>query len=159
MNSDFKSITEGIRSCIEEWEPKLMALNHETICGQSNAQNRNIKQLVGHMIDSASNNTHRFVHLQYQDSPLRFPNYATHGNNDRWIAIQNYEAANWADLVQLWKYSNLHVIHVINNVDKSKLANTWHYSEVRLISLEEMIIDYLRHLKLHLDEIDELIHP
>jgi len=69
------------------------------------SQYRNIKQILGHKIDSASNNTHRIVYLQYRESPCDYPNYATKGNNDKWIAIQ----------------------------------------------------DYLRHLKLHLDEIDELI--
>jgi hypothetical protein len=118
---------------------------------------RTIKQIVGHMIDSASNNTHRIVHLHYQPSPLRFPNYATNGNNDRWIAIQNYQDENWANMINLWKYSNLHILHVIKNVDSSKLENKWHYSEERLISLKAGIIDYLRHFKLHLDEIDELI--
>ncbi len=37
------------------------------------------------------------------------------------------------------------------------MENQWYYSEERLISLKEGIIDYLRHFKLHLDEIDELI--
>jgi hypothetical protein len=109
------------------------------------------------MADSASNNTHRIVHLQYRESPMEFPNYATHGNNDRWIAIQNYREEDWHTLVQVWKYSNLHIAHVINNVDESKLENKWYYSKDRLISLEEGIIDYLRHFQLHLDEITALI--
>jgi hypothetical protein len=109
------------------------------------------------MIDSASNNTHRIVHLQYQKSPLRFPNYAIDGNNDRWIAIQNYQDEDWGNMINMWKDSNLHIVHVIQNVDPAKLENQWHYNEERLISLKEGIIDYLRHFKLHLDEIDELI--
>ena len=100
----------------------------------------------------------RIVHLQYRESPLRFPNYATDGNNDRWIAIQNYQEEDWNLLVQTWKFANLHIIHVIRNVDPSKLENLWHYNETRLISLEEGIVDYLRHFKLHLQEIDELIN-
>ncbi|MGB4284362.1 MAG: DinB family protein, partial [Bacteroidales bacterium] len=114
--------------------------------------------IVGHMIDSASNNTHRIVHMQYQECPLRFPNYATNGNNDKWIAIQNYQAEDWKNMINMWKYSNLHIVHVIENVDPSKLDNQWHYSEERLISLKDGIIDYLRHFKLHLSEIDDLIN-
>jgi hypothetical protein len=109
------------------------------------------------MIDSASNNTHRIVHLQYQPSPLRFPNYATHGNNDRWIAIQHYQEEDWKTIVSLWKYSNLHIAHVMQNVNPEKLENQWHYSEEELISLKDGIIDYLRHFKLHLEEIDLMI--
>ena len=153
----FEQVTNGILSLLQEWEPKLKGLSETVITQKRNSQNRTIKQILGHMIDSASNNTHRTIHLQYRESPLDFPNYASHGNNDRWIAIQNYQDENWGNLIQLWKYSNLHIVHVFNNVDESRLNNQWKYDEHRLISLQEGIIDYLRHFKLHLDEITELI--
>lgn len=158
MIKEFEPITAGVLNLINEWESKLLSLDNELINTRRNSQNRTIKQIVGHMIDSASNNTHRIVHMHYQPSPLRFPNYATNGNNDRWIAIQNYQDENWTDMINLWKYSNFHILHVIKNVDSSKLDNQWHYSEERLISLKAGIIDYLRHFKLHLDEIGELIN-
>jgi hypothetical protein len=110
------------------------------------------------MIDSASNNTHRIIHLQYQASPLIFPDYANLGNNDRWIAIQNYQNENWLDLLQLWKYSNLHIVHVINNVSIDKLYNVWISALNDTISLKDMIDDYLRHFNLHLSEIYDLIN-
>jgi hypothetical protein len=157
MIKEFEPITKGLLSLIEEWEPKLSGLSISVITERRNSQNRTIKQIVGHMIDSASNNTHRIVHLQYQASPLRFPNYATYGNNDRWIAIQNYQDEDWENMINIWKFSNLHIVHVIENVDPSKLNNEWFYDEKTLISLKDGIIDYLRHFKLHLDEIDELI--
>jgi hypothetical protein len=62
-------------------------------------------------------------------------------------------------MIQLWKYSNLHIVHVIGNVDSSKLNNQWYYNEERLISLRDGIVGYLSHLELHLGEIDELINP
>jgi hypothetical protein len=158
MIKEFEPMTEGVLNLMNEWESKLLNLDKELITTRRNSQNRTIKQIVGHMIDSASNNTHRIVHMHYQPSPLKFPNYATNGNNDRWIAIQNYQDENWADMINLWKYSNLHILHVVKNVDSSKLENQWHSSEERLISLKEGIIDYLRHFKLHLDEIDDLIN-
>lgn len=52
--------------------------NHqETLVTGRNSQNRSIKQILGHLIDSPSNNNHRIVHLQYQPTSLVFPNYAT----------------------------------------------------------------------------------
>jgi hypothetical protein len=158
MIQEFEPVVRGVTSLVEEWEPKLKGLPNDLITRRRNSQNRTIKQIVGHMIDSASNNTHRIVHMQYQKSPLRFPNYATEGNNDRWIAIQNYQDEDWGSLINMWKYSNLHIVHVIKNVDSAKLDNHWYCSEERLISLKDMIIDYLPHFKLHLDEIDELIN-
>lgn len=157
MIKEFEPITEGISALIKEWEPRLSKLSSDTITKNRNSQNRTIKQIVGHLIDSASNNTHRIVHLQYRENPMQFPNYASDGNNDRWIAIQNYQAEDWENMIKMWKYSNLHLIHVIENVDPAKLGNQWYYSTERLISLQDGIIDYLRHLKLHLSEIRELI--
>jgi len=157
MNKEFEVVTKGIISLVEEWEPRLLNLPEPVIAKRRNRQNRTIRQIVGHMIDSASNNTHRIVHLQYQSSPFRFPNYATNGNNDRWIAIQDYQHEDWSDMVQLWKFANRHIVHVIQHVDSSKLDQQWYYSEERLITLKEGIIDYLRHFRLHLDEISELI--
>ena len=86
---EFEANNRELLQLIAEWEPKLLALTEEVITTRRNSQNRSIKQIVGHKIDSASNNTHRIVHMQYQPSPLQFPNYASNGNNDRWIAIQN----------------------------------------------------------------------
>jgi len=154
---EFKSLTVAIRSLVGEWESLLLSLSEDMITKRRNSQNRTIKQIVGHMIDSASNNTHRIVYLHYQDGPLAFPNYATHGNNDRWIAIQRYQEEEWHNLIQLWKYSNLHLAHVIDYADPSKLENQWQAGEGRLISMRVMIVGYLTHLKLHLDEIEALI--
>lgn len=155
----FQKITNDLISLIEEWEPKLLNLEESVITERRNSQDRNIKQIIGHMVDSASNNTHRIVHLQYQKCPFLFPNYATYGNNDRWIAIQNYQKEDWYNLVQLWKYSNYHIAHVMQNVESGKLQNMWIADEKKnqMVTLEVMIIDYLRHFNLHLNEIDELL--
>ena len=150
-------ITLEICALIDKWVPDMTLLPEKTISELRNSQNRNIKQILGHLIDSTSNNTHRVVHLQYQDNPFSFPNYATFGNNDRWIAIQNYESADWNNMIQLWKYSLLHYCHVINNVNDQKLENEWISGPEIKISLRTMIVDFPRHLKLHLDEISDLI--
>ena len=154
----FKTNNSTLRSLLEVWEPHLLTLSEEVISNRRNGQNRNIKQILGHMVDSASNNTHRIVHLQYQNSPLVFPDYANHGNNDRWITIQNYQDENWNDLVQLWKHVNRHIMHVINNVDPEKLDNIWLSALGEEVSLRDMIIGYLGHFELHLNEIEELIN-
>jgi len=105
-----KEITDGIFHITELWEPRFRSLTEEEFAERRNHQNRTIKQLVGHMIDSASNNHQRMTRLQYNDT-LEFPDYTQ--DNDRWIAIQNYQDSDWNDLVNLWKFYNLHIIHVI----------------------------------------------
>jgi hypothetical protein len=153
---DYTFVSNEIRKIIAAWEPKLMGFGEAQFAAK-NSQERNIKMIVGHMIDSASNNTHRIIHLQYQDSPVNYPDYANLGNNDKWIAIQNYEKEDWHLLVQHWKYSNLHIAHVIEQVEDNKVQNVWVSALGQEIMLNDMIVDYTRHLKLHIGEIEELL--
>jgi hypothetical protein len=152
------SVSQELITLVNEWEPILRSLTEETITLRRNSQNRTIKQILGHIVDSASNNTHRIVHLQYEPSPLIFPNYATFGNNDRWIAIQDYQNEDWNILIHLWKYSLMHISHVIKNIKTDKLSNEWISGPGEKVTLKSMIIDFPRHLKLHLSEINELIN-
>ncbi|TAL71321.1 MAG: DinB family protein [Bacteroidetes bacterium] len=154
---EFESLTCEIVSFIEIWEPKLSAMPEKILTTRRNNQNRTIKQILGHLIDSTSNNIHRVVHLQYQKSPFEFPNYATFGNNDRWIAIQNYQNEDWKAMIQLWKFSLLHYCHMVRNIDESRFENEWIAAPDRKITLRSLLVEFLKHLKLHLSEIDDLI--
>lgn len=155
--AEFEKLSKEITELILKWEGKLLSLPEEIISQKRNIQNRTIKQIVGHLVDSASNNTHRTVHFQYRETPLDFPNYATFGNNDRWIAIQNYQDENWNNLVHLWKFSILHFAHVIQQINTEKLGNVWFGGEDEKVTLKEMVEYFLPHLKLHLKEIEELV--
>ena len=157
MIPEFEPVVLELASLLKEWEPKLRALPADVIAARRNSQNRSVRQILGHLIDSASNNTHRTVHFQYRENPLEFPNYASNGNNDRWIAIQNYQEEDWDLMISHWKFSNQHLMHVIGNIDPSKLNNQWRSGGDKLISFKESIPYYLEHFKLHLREMDELI--
>lgn len=134
MIPSFEHVVREIHALLDEWEPRLLAMPADLIESRRNSQNRTIRQILGHLIDSASNNTHRVVHMQYRESPVEYPNYASHGNNDRWIAIQDYQTEDWHQIIMLWKYANLHLAHVITRIDPEKLANEWLAGEGRHIS-------------------------
>ena len=153
---EFKGISAEVMVLVEKWESRLLNFSVEVIELRKNIQNRTIKQILGHLIDSTSNNIHRIVHLQYQRSPFSFPNYATFGNNDRWIAIQDYQNEDWGNMVQLWKYMLLHFCHIIKNIHRSKSDNEWISGPDEVITLRAMVTDFPRHLMLHLLEIDKL---
>ncbi len=154
---ELEQAAQAIQALVTEWESRLTAIDGDILKGRRNRQNRTIKQILGHLIDSASNNLHRTVHLQYQPSPLQFPDYANLGANDIWIRLQNYQEEDWSLLVNLWKYGNLHLVHVIANISKDTLGNIWISALGENISLKDMIVDYPRHLRLHLGEIEQLL--
>ena len=152
---DFTAITTGIARVIETEEGVLNSLSVEAITLRRNSQNRTIKQILGHLIDSASNNHQRMVRLQYSKDLLFFPDYRQ--DNDLWIALQDYQHTDWSNLIQLWKFYNLHIIQVIQSVDKSKLDSYWCDFEGTKVTLKDMIEGYLDHLLLHIGEIHELM--
>lgn len=150
-------VQDEIAGLIGQWEQRLLAISPEVLHSRKNSQNRTIKQILGHLADSASNNLHRVIHLQYQPSPLQFPDYANLGANDKWIAIQGYQEEAWPQVVQLWRCGNLHLAHVIGRVNADMLDKVWVSALGEQISLCNMIADYPRHLRLHLNEIEDLL--
>lgn len=72
------------------------------------------------------------------------------------IALQDYQNTDWSNLIQLWKFYNLHIIQVIQSIDKNKLNSYWCDFEGTKVTLKEMIEGYLDHLLLHIKEIHEL---
>jgi hypothetical protein len=158
MTEAFQQISRELNGLIERWEVKLALQPPETVGWRRNSQGRTIRQIVGHMVDSATNNTHRIIHMHYQNSPLNYPDYANLGNNDRWIAIQNYQEEDWGELVKLWAAVNRHVAHLIGQVDETKLDEYWISALKEKVTLREMIRDYPRHFKLHINEISALIN-
>lgn len=155
QKQDFTAITTGIARVIETEEGVLNSLSVEVVTLRRNSQNRTIKQILGHLIDSASNNHQRMVRLQYSKDLLFFPDYRQ--DNDLWIALQDYQHTDWSNLIQLWKFYNLHIIQVIQSADKSKLDSYWCDFEGTKVTLKDMIEGYLDHLLLHVGEIHELM--
>lgn len=160
------TIINNIVEIINREEPILRALSEEVITTRFNHQHRSIKMLIGHLIDSASNNHQRMVRLQYaprcghsmpntEMGMLVFPDYTQ--DNDLWLQLQDYQHEDWETLLSLWKYYNLHICQVISSVDETKLQNHWIDYEGNRITLHDMIIGYTKHLNLHLGQIYELI--
>ena len=154
QRTDFIPITDGIKKVIEAEESFLRDLPVEVITLRRNKQSRTVKQILGHLIDSASNNHQRMVRLQYSKDLLFFPDYRQ--DNDLWIALEDYQNADWENLIQLWKFYNLHIIQVIKSVDLTKLDSFWCDFEGTKVTLKEMIEGYLDHLYLHINEIKDL---
>ena len=106
------------------------------------------KQIVGHLIDSASNNHQRFVRAQLQPE-MTFPPYV----QDRWVAVQGCGDRPWADLVALWHAYNLHLAHVAARIPEAALDNVCTVAADEPSTLRHHVIDYVRHLQHHLDQI------
>ena len=106
------------------------------------------KQVIGHLIDSASNNHQRFVQAALQES-LDFPAYDQDGN----VRVQAIQEADWALLVTLWAAYNRHLAHVIVHLPGSKLETVCRISAGDAVTLGFLATDYVLHLVHHLQQI------
>ena len=74
------------------------------------------KQLLGHLIESASNNHQRFVRAALADAQ-EFPAYDTPGS----VRVEAVESAGWTMLGDLWASYNRYLVHVIHHLPAAKL--------------------------------------
>jgi hypothetical protein len=106
------------------------------------------KQVMGHLIDSASNNHQRFVRASLQDS-LEFPTYDQNG----WARAQAADEAEWSLLVALWANYNRYLAHVIARLPPGKLAVPIRIGQSEPVTLKFLAEDYLHHMVHHLGQI------
>jgi hypothetical protein len=152
--NNIKKASRKIEELISDWGNNLLNLTEEQITLRRNIQKRNVKQILGHLIDSSVNNHHRIVRLQYLKR-LTFPDYQP--DNDTWIKIQNYDDRDWITLIQFWKLYGLHISFIMKQVNESDLDNLWTDGFIEPITLENIIIGFPEHFELHLNEIKELV--
>jgi len=103
------------------------------------------KEIMGHLIDSASNNHQRFVRMQIENG-LQLPQY----RQNEWVSVQQYSSRNWIDIVKFWMIYNMHILHIFKTVDESKLGNTADFPEYGTQTLQFLINDYVDHMEHHL---------
>jgi len=106
------------------------------------------KQVLGHLIDSASNNHQRFVRASLQAS-LDFPGY----DQDGCVRVQGVEEAEWPLLVALWGNYNRYLAHVIAHLPASKLETPCRIGSDEPVTLRFLAEDYLKHMLHHLGQI------
>lgn len=148
-----------LRRAVEDVAPKLLRMSEEQAKRRPRPEKWSPAEIIGHLIDSASNNHQRFVRAQFQDD-LVFPGY----DQDAWVEFQAYRDARWSDLVTLWKNFNFHIARVMENTPESirnsprkthnldKLA--WRSVPAdEPATLDYFMNDYVDHLKHHLSQI------
>jgi hypothetical protein len=129
-------------------EPKLRQISAQESAKPLLPDRWSRKQVIGHLIDSASNNHQRFVRAMLQPS-LDFPRYDQAGN----VRVQAVQEADWGMLVSLWAAYNRYLAHVLAQIPASKLQTPCRLGDGEPQTLEFIAKDYVSHLVHHLDQI------
>ena len=143
-----KNTAEKIKQAVQNAYDNYKDLDENITMINLSDDKWSLREIIGHLIDSASNNHQRFVRLQ-ENNVLDYPIY--HYN---WIKIEKINDLPFKILLDFWKNYNELLSHIIKNADEKKLHNTWKLPD-RELTLEFIIVDYLRHLNEHLDHFAE----
>ena len=143
-----RATAHALRELVETTRSRLEEISEEQAAQQVDADRWTIKQIVGHLIDSAANNHQRFIRAQAED-PFYFPKY----EQNAWVDRNHYQTASWKSLVGLWYFYNLHLSHVMEGIPEAKGATECRIGEYEPATLAWVVQDYLVHLQGHLDEI------
>jgi DinB family protein len=154
-------ITRELRLAVDDASQRLSAMPDDKASHPVAPGKWSPKEIIGHLIDSASNNHGRFVRAQLTDD-LFFPGY----DQEAWVRVQQYSAANWIGLVTLWRGFNHHIANIVERIpaDIAQRQRTHHNLDQiawktvptdNPVTLEYFVRDYIAHLKHHLSQIPE----
>ena len=104
------------------------------------------KEILGHLIDSATNNHQRFVRVQFESNPEIVY------DQENWNRFSFYQQMDSGDLIRFWLTYNKHLINLIENMPKESLSRTCLING-NLITLQYLTDDYVVHLEHHLKQI------
>jgi hypothetical protein len=106
------------------------------------------KQIVGHLLDSATNNRQRFVRAAFEDSHAG-PQYG----QDAWVAAHGYAGKPWETLLLWWQVEHAILASVIDNIPDDCLETSYTVGDDPPVTLRFLIEDYVTHQRWHLAQL------
>lgn len=133
------------REKVEKYAADLFNIDQQLLIKTDHKWSK--KEILGHLIDSASNNHQRFVRFVTQGE-TEFKGY----RQDEWVAFQQYDKKQWIELVNLWMYYNFHLCTIIESLPETKLNELIRIDE-KTLTITESVEHYFKHMEHHLEQI------
>jgi len=127
----------------------LKSLTEPKVSYRPTPERWSIKEVVGHLIDSAANNHERFIRLQNGNATLL-------GYDQRfWVSAGNYQEMEFQSILQLWISYNDLLLSIIGSIEPESLTNVWNTQSGEQLTLSFLIEDYYGHLEHHIQKIKD----
>ena len=147
-STDMQTIAAELESIINQHMKALQEIPEDKMTFKPSPSKWSKKEIMGHMVDSAQNNIRRLVVGQYEDTPK-----ITY-NQDKWVAISDYQNYDTLSLIRLWYLLNNHLAVILRKASP-EVAQRQCQTE-SLHTLEWIAQDYIKHLKHHVHQVLEL---
>ena len=143
------SASRALLDTLEKALPLLRQLSASEAAAKPTPGKWSKQEILGHLIDSASNNQQKFVRTLQAEPHVDFIGY----EQNFWVSAQAYQTENWLNIIALWENFNRHLAHIIQNTPAEKLENTISINGSQPFTLGFIMADYGEHLKHHLNQI------
>ena len=105
------------------------------------------KEIIGHLIDSATNNHHRFVRAQFDLHP------SITYQQVLWNQAGHYQDMDGKHLIAFWEMYNRHLIELMKRIPEKIRENECRMSDGSTKTISWLFDDYVRHLEHHLEQV------
>lgn len=128
--------------------PNLLLEIDETIFSlKTKPEKWSKKEIIGHLIDSATNNHHRFVRGQFEEAPTIIY------DQNKWNENNYYQQINSIQIISFWEAYNRQLLELTRCLPKDKLNNKINTGGESNPTIEFLIEDYVQHLEYHLSQV------
>lgn len=138
---------EQLEIIIQIAPQKLSEIDEISFNKKASPEKWSKKEILGHLLDSATNNHQRFIRAQFESAPIIWY------DQNSWVEKSNYNSIETQSLISFWVAYNKHLIHIIRNIKTENLSNTCTLKDGVKVSLAFLVTDYVAHLEHHLRQI------
>lgn len=143
-----KPILDRFAYLLEIIPPKLEILSAEEYSLKPNPDKWSKKEILGHLIDSAAANHHRFIRGQFEKLP------EISYDQNRWNKFGYYQDIDAKQLVSFWTFYNKQILEIVSRIPINLLSNEVNTGSY-IHNLAFLIEDYVAHIEHHMKQIVE----
>lgn len=147
MTSSVANTIENLRTLLHELPRELQTISESAAAQRRTDGGWSRKEILGHLIDSATVNHQRFVRAQLETG------FSLLYEQNQWVDLQHYRDRPWNELVVLWTALNRHLLHAIESIPEEKIENACGQGGDEPWTLAYRISDYLHHMRHHIEQI------
>ena len=111
-----------------------------------------IKEILGHLVDSVSNNYQR-MQRYIPGGELEFPGY----DQEECVRRANYRSIEYARLLDLWYNHNKLFFHLYESIPQNDLESKIKVGDNPAMSVRSLMADYFAHMKVHEEQVKEIL--